>query len=610
MAGVVLGMVSCAESIDLSIVPDAAPGVIARVEPPCWWTGMNTDLQLLVYGPAIGECDVEFAGTDAVKVTKVSRAESPNYLFVDVAISPKASAGDYYLVFTAADGSSFKYAYTLSERRAGSAQRQSFTTADAIYLLMPDRFSNGDSSNDNSDKTAELAQGDRFFGRYGGDIKGIENHLDYIADLGMTAVWCTPLLEDNQPRGSYHGYACTDYYNIDPRFGTNEDYKALVQTMHGKGLKMVMDCVPNHCGSAHWWMQDLPFQDWVHVWPEYTHSNCAFSMQNDPYASKADIENMVGGWFDKSMPDMNLDNPFVLQYFKQWAAWWIEYADLDGLRVDTFPYNEKYPISDWCASIRSEYPSINIVGEVWSVNVPQVAYWQAGNPNKDGYNSNLPSIMDFCLQSAICKGFNEDKVNWDEGMVRIYDCIANDLYFHDLDKMMIFPGNHDTDRITDVIGQHEGKWRCIMALMATLRGYPQIFGGDELMQVSADLSQGHGGLRQLFPENWESDARMKRCHDFFSTLFTWRKGSEAVQHGRTVHFLRRENVYAFFRVDEKEVVFVFINNTDGDYLVPWADYAEVSSLTGDAGVDVVTGRNIDMKKVSVPAHSPLVVSFK
>lgn len=604
-------LVSCGrQNVNLSEIPLASDRQIARVEPPCWWAGMKTGLQLLVYGPGIADASATIEGGHGVKLTAVHKGDSNNYLFLDVAVPAKAPAAEYTLVFTMPDGSQFKYPYSIMERRQGSAQRHSFNTSDAIYLLMPDRFSNGDVANDNCAGMDDTADYKAFFGRHGGDIKGIENHLDYIADLGMTAIWCTPLLEDNEPDGSYHGYACTDYYNIDKRFGSNEDYRALVQTMHAKGLKMVMDCVPNHCGLSHWWMADLPFEDWVHVWPEYTHSNCAFSVQNDPYASKLDKENMEGGWFATSMPDMNLDNPYVLQYFKQWAAWWIEYADLDGLRVDTYPYNEKYPMSEWCKSVLEEYPNLNIVGEVWSVNVPQVAYWQAGNPNKDGFNSHLPSIMDFCLQSAICRGFNEDKVGWDEGMVRIYDCIANDLYFHDMDNMMIFPGNHDTDRITDVIGSHEGKWRCIMALMSTLRGYPQIFSGDELMQVSADLSQGHGGLRQMFPDNWADDARMARCHQFAKTLFNWRKTSDAVQHGKTLHFLRRENCYAYFRYTDTEAVFVFINNTDAEYRVPWDDYKEISLSLESAGTDVVSGRQIDMTNAIVPAHSPLVVSLK
>lgn len=599
-----------ASSVDTNLIPNADQTQISRVEPPCWWVGMNTKLQLLVQGPDISLCKPALSGGKGVKIAKVTKAESPNYLFIDVDIAPDAKAGEYYLLFTAPDGSSFKYRYELGERRKGSAQRKSYGTADAIYLLMPDRFCNMDKSNDHTEDTADKTGNESFFGRYGGDIAGIESKLDYIADLGMTAIWCTPLLLDNEPVASYHGYACADYYKIDPRLGSNESYKALVAKMHEKGLKMIMDCVPNHCGGAHWWMQDLPFKDWVHQWPSYQQSNCAFSIHTDPYVSKKDKAEMEGGWFDTSMPDMNLDNPFVLQYFKQWAVWWIEYADLDGLRVDTFPYNEKYPISAWCKSVREEYPNINIVGEVWSMNVPQVAYWQAGNPNKDGFDSHLPSIMDFCLQDAMCKAFNEDARVWDGGMMRIYNSMANDAYFHDVDNMMVFPGNHDTEHIADMLGAHEGKWRCVMALMSTVRGYPQIFSGDELMQQSADLKWGHGGLRQLLPEAWDKDEKMARCHDYFKALFNYRKGSEAIQKGNTLHFLSRDNVYAYFRYTEKDVVFTFINNNPYSYTVPWADYSEFSLSLSSMGTDIVSGESIEMDKAVVPAYSPLVVSLK
>ena len=493
-------------------VADADHQQVTRVEPLSWWTGMKTDLQLLIQGEAISEYEVSIKGGKGVSVKEIHKADSPNYLFVDVRIDASAKPGTYYIVFTKGE-ESFKYPYEIAARREGSAERLSFTTKDLIYLIMPDRFVDGDESLDAVPRNMESVDKEAFFGRHGGDIAGIRSQLDYMADLGVTAIWNTPLLEDNEPASSYHGYACSDYYHIDRRFGSNEDYRSLVADCHGKGIKMIMDIVTNHCGAAHWWMADLPFEDWIHVWPEYTHSNCAFSAQNDPYCSDLDKTNMEGGWFDTSMPDMNLDNPYVLQYFKQWAVWWIEYADLDGLRVDTYPYNEKYPMSEWCKSVRTEYPNLNIVGEVWTCNVPQLAYWQDGNPNRDGFNSNLPCIMDFPLQAAICQGMPRDTVHWDEGMVKIYDAVANDLYYHDMSNMMIFPGNHDTDRIADVLNHSVPRQKIVMALMATLRGIPQLFYADELMGVSRDRSQGHGGLRIDFPLDWQKDPVAVEVHD-------------------------------------------------------------------------------------------------
>ena len=601
-------------------VADADHQQVTRVEPLSWWTGMKTDLQLLIQGEAISEYEVSIKGGKGVSVKEIHKADSPNYLFVDVRIDASAKPGTYYIVFTKGE-ESFKYPYEIAARREGSAERLSFTTKDLIYLIMPDRFVDGDESLDAVPRNMESVDKEAFFGRHGGDIAGIRSQLDYMADLGVTAIWNTPLLEDNEPASSYHGYACSDYYHIDRRFGTNEDYRSLVADCHGKGIKMIMDIVTNHCGAAHWWMADLPFKDWIHVWPEYTHSNCAFSAQNDPYCSDLDKANMEGGWFDTSMPDMNLDNPYVLQYFKQWAVWWIEYADLDGLRVDTYPYNEKYPMSEWCKSVRAEYPNLNIVGEVWTCNVPQLAYWQDGNPNRDGFNSNLPCIMDFPLQAAICQGMPRDTVHWDEGMVKIYDAVANDLYYHDMSNMMIFPGNHDTDRIADVLNHSVPRQKIVMALMATLRGIPQLFYADELMGVSRDRSQGHGGLRIDFPLDWQKDPVAVEVHDYTKALFNWRKTATAVHNGQTIHFLRRDNTYAYFRYNEDEVVFVFVNNSRRNEIIPWADYAEFT-VEGAArrgagapalvsGQNVVTGETVDFSApVKVGPRSALVVDFR
>ena len=613
-------LASCAQSsFDPSTVADADINQIDRVEPLSWWIGMKTPLQLLVQGPGISTYDVTLEGGNA-RISKVHKAESPNYLFLDVEFSSSAQPGTYYFVFSK-DEESFKVPYRVDARREGSAQRQSFSTKDLIYLIMPDRFVDGDPSLDAVPRNMESVDKEAFMGRHGGDIAGIRSQLDYLADLGVTAIWNTPLLEDNEPVASYHGYACTDYYHIDRRFGTNEDYRNLVAECHSKGIKMIMDIVTNHCGTAHWWMADLPFKDWIHQWPEYTKSNCAFSAQNDPYCSDLDRENMLGGWFDTSMPDMNLDNPYTLQYFKQWAVWWIEFADLDGLRVDTYPYNEKEPMSQWCKSVREEYPNLNIVGEVWSCNVPQLAYWQANHPNWDGFNSNLPCIMDFPLQAAICEGMPRDSVNWDEGMVKIYDAIANDQYYTDMSNMMIFPGNHDTERIADILNKSVPRQKIVMAMMATLRGIPQILYADELMAVSKDRKWGHGGLRIDFPLDWKDDPVAVEVHDYTRTLFNWRKTASAVHNGNTIHFLRRDNTYAYFRYDDNQTVFVYINNSRRNQLIPWDDYAEFTvagarrrgpdSQALVNGVDVVTGKTVDFSMpVKVGPRSVVVVDFK
>ncbi len=626
-------LVSCAGQpvFDPASTPDAGERV-SRVEPLSWWTGMETPLQLMVYGEDISSYDLRIAGANGVELTAVHKADSPNYMFADVRIRANAQPGTCYLVFTKGE-ESFKYAYELNARAAGSAQRKSFTTADMIYLIMPDRFANGDPSNDSSDETLEKADRQAFFGRHGGDLQGIIDHLDYIADLGATAIWSTPMLLDDQKNESYHGYACGDYYHIDPRIGTNELYKEYVGKAHEKGLKVIMDIVTNHCGTGHWWMEDLPFEDWIHQFPEFTASNVCFSTNMDINASKQDLHIQESGWFVPSMPDMNLDNPYVLQYFKQWAVWWIEYAGLDGFRVDTYPYNEREPMSQWCAAVLKEYPNFNIVGECWTNVAPQLAYWQGGNDNKDGFDSHLPSIMDFPLHDAIRMGLNEPAF-WGQGMIRVYDCLSNDFVYHDLSKMMIFVGNHDTDRISDVVGQNPDKVKMAMTLMATMRGIPQVYCGDEQMFVSKKRSEGHGGLRFDFPGGWAGDefdaftpegraamthnidgtlvkaGQFAEMYDYVSRLFQWRKTKEVIHNGKTMHFLSRDNTYGFFRYDEDEVVFVYINNSDEAKNLPWESYSEIAAGLG-AGRNVITGETVNLSdRTVVGPRQSLVVEFK
>ncbi|MBQ2969843.1 MAG: glycoside hydrolase family 13 protein [Bacteroidaceae bacterium] len=585
---------------------------------------MNTPLQLMIHGTDIASYDLTVEGGEGVQIAKVHKAESPNYLFVDVTIDAKAQPGTYNFVFTK-EGKEFRYPYQLQARREGSAERTSFTTADMVYLLMPDRFANGDPSNDSTPDTDDKADRDAFFGRHGGDIQGIIDHLDYIADLGATAIWSTPLLLDNAPKESYHGYAASDYYQIDPRFGSNALYRELVSKAHDKGIKMIMDIVTNHCGTEHWWMQDLPFHDWIHQFDTYTGTNICFSTNMDPNASKQDLYIQESGWFVPSMVDMNLNNEYTLRYFIQWAIWWIEYADLDGLRVDTYPYNEKEPMSRWCEALMREYPNFNIVGECWTSSAPQLAYWQGGNANKDGFDSHLRAIMDFPLHDAMRAGLAERNPGWGQGMTRVYDCLSHDFLYHDLSNMMIFAGNHDTDRLGDVVGRNPNKTAMALAMLATMRGIPQLFAGDEMMFVSKDPSQGHGGLRVDFPGGWPGDkvnlftpegrekdslSPASPLHDYARKLFQWRKTKEVIHNGKTLHFMTRDNTYAYFRYNDEEAVFVYINNSQEAKRIPWDYYSEITqSLTN--GRNVITGEPITFyKNTYVASEDALVVEFK
>ncbi len=612
--------VSCASTpvFDPATVADAE-GQVSRVEPLSWWVGMQTPLQLMIQGEAISEYDLRIEG-EGVAIRTIHKAESPNYLFVDVAIDADAPAGTRYLVFTRGE-ESFKVAYELNERREGSRERTSFTTADVIYLLMPDRFANGDPTIDSTEDTLEKADRKNLHGRHGGDLQGIIDHLDYIADLGMTAIWSTPLLLDNEPAYSYHGYACSDYYHIDPRYGSNELYRTYVEEAHKRGIKILMDIVTNHCGTAHWWMQDLPFADWIHQFDTFTRTNAIFSTNMDINASQYDLKLHESGWFDTSMPDMNLDNPYLLQYFKQWAVWWIEYANLDGFRVDTYPYNEKEPMSEWCQAILAEYPNFNIVGECWTADIPQLAYWQGGNANKDGFDTHLPSIMDFPLRDAICAALPTDSLRWGEGMIRVYNTLADDFVYHDLSKMMIFVGNHDIERVADVLKGNTKRVKLAMTMLATMRGIPQMFAGDELMLRSADLTQGHGGLRCDTPGGWADDpvnlfeeegrtGDAKEIFDHTRKLFRWRKGKAVIHNGRTLHFAGQDNTYAYFRYNDEEAVFVFVNNSRGRKQIPWDHYAEFTSTLSE-GRNVLTGEAYTVgDQMVVGAREAVVIEFK
>lgn len=624
---------------------NAAPE-IKHIEPPCWWVGMKLPLQLLINGDDISSYDVSIKGGEGVKVTGIHKADSPNYLFVDVEISKNAKPGTYDLVFEK-EGKSFEFPYVLEARRENSAERESFTTADLIYLIMPDRFANGNPENDSTEDTTEKANRGSLGGRHGGDIQGLIDHLDYVADLGATAIWNTPLLLDDDPRGSYHGYAASDYYKIDPRFGDNELYKEFVTKAHEKGLKVIMDVVTNHSGTkTHWWAEDLPFEDWINQFPEYTGSNHANSALLDTHASEFDARLADSGWFTPGMADMNLDNPYLLQYFKQWALWWIEYADLDGYRVDTYWYNEKVPMSEWNVAITNEYPNFNIVGETWISQIPAIAYWQKDNNNHDGFNSQLPSVMDFPLLNAANSVFGMPKENPDgqntqrpgrrgQGAKALYDVISQDYLYPNLDNLMIFTSNHDTDRVGDIVGKDTDRFKAMLTLFATARGIPQIFSGDEMMFTSADPKTGHPGLRVDFPGGWKGDAYnlfteegraaadvdfdgqpinkglRKELYDFSRNLFQWRKNAEVIHNGKTKHFIPVNEGYGYFRYNNDSTVFVFINTSPTETIkVPWSHYSEISDGLRE-GTNILTGENVIISDdTEVGPMQSLIIEFK
>lgn len=592
---------------------------IQRVEPLSWWTGMKTPLQLMIYGKGLEDSTVHVE-EKGITIREVHPAENPDYLFVDVELAPDLLPGEYR--FEVRNGQQqTQFTYRIDRRRKGSASRQSFTSADLVYLLLPDRFANGDPSIDSTPDTTEKADRKNPSGRHGGgDLQGILVHLDYLKELGVTTVWITPPQLDNQPSGSYHGYSCTDYYRIDPRFGTNDLYKQLVRTAHEKGLKIIMDAVPNHCGSAHWWMNDLPFHNWVHLHKRMEMSNYRLATITDPNSSRLNRRQTVNGWFDKDMPDMALENEYVFRYFLQLYIWWIEWADLDGLRVDTFPYNEKHSIAKWTKGILEEYPGLSIVAECWHSSPAIVAYWQGDKPKQDGYASYLPSVMDFPLQEALQDALKVDSSGWMEGMNRLFEAVALDFLYQDPKKLMIFLDNHDIERFADSMHGNTEKIKLGITLLATLRGIPQLYYGTEFGFRSTDLSKGDGAARIDFPGGWKGDRKNlftglrihKKEKEIFGhtqKLFNWRKNAVAIHNGETTHFLPENNTYAFFRHTPDEAVFVFLNPGKKEVKVHWEKYSEC--LEGySSGVNILTGRKVTVgKSFTVRTRESVVIEL-
>ena len=597
----------------------AAPK-IQQVEPLSWWTNMETPLTLMFHGTDLKDAKVSVQQLvngkpmrgicHGLVVRGQHNAESPNYLFVDMGVFQPGT----YRINLKKGGKTASYDYVISERKEGSKNRQSFTTADVVYLIMSDRFVDGDESNNSTKDTKEKADKNNVNGRWGGDIQGIINSLDHIAKLGCTAIWPTPLLGDDEAAWSYHGYACSDYYHIDPRYGSNSLYAQMVQEAHKKGIKVLMDMVPNHCGAAHWWMQDLPYQNWINQFEKFTNTNNVFTANYDINASEYDRLLSNRGWFDHPMPDMNLENPDLLKYFQQWAIWWIEYADLDGLRVDTYPYIEKIPGSEWLKAIRKEYPNINIVGECWTRPAPAVAYWQSGTKNFDGFDSNLPTVMDFPTEEAIRQALENDGQGWGNGLTRVYDALTMDYMYADVNKLFTFLGNHDMSRITDAVKDKDPRRvKLAYVLLATMRGIPQVLYGDEYAMTSANTEDpnNHSYLRAPLPQGEEVTAEMQDMFDFQSKLFNWRKEEKVLHTGKTMHFMSRNNTYGFFRYNEEEAVFVFVNAADEPRLIPTETYAEILSKYNPVGYDPLTGDEVDMREeLYVGGLNTLIVKLK
>lgn len=589
------------------------------MEPPFWYEGMyKSEIHVLFYGKNIAENTVSVSNN--VVITNVTKTENPNYLFVTIDTKNVASQT---LKFTFKNGKkTFSKDFEIKKRKENSALRKSFDASDVMYLLMPDRFANGNESNDSSPNLQEKANRSLPGGRHGGDIEGIIKNLDYIQELGATAIWSTPMCEDNDKGYSYHTYGQSDVYQIDARYGSNEDYKRLAAEMHKRDMKLIKDYVTNHWGAEHWMFKDMPTYDWFHQFPGYAQSNYRMTTQYDPNASKRDAKYCMDGWFVPSMPDLNQSNPLVLNYLIQNAIWWIEYADLDGYRVDTYSYNDKDGIAKWTKAITDEYPYFNIVGEVWMHDQAQISYWQKNSPiaKIQSYNSYLPSVMDFTLHDAFGNVFNEDNASWNDGMIKFYDNLANDFLYDNTNNLLIFLENHDTGRFNQIYKNDFKKYQLGMTILATMRGIPQIYYGSEI-GMAGDKGKGDADIRQDFPGGWKGDtnnaftnsgrtASQKQYFDFSKKILNWRKNKEVIHTGKLTHYIPQNNVYVYFRHNDTESVMVIVNNDTKKHQINNSHFEEnLKNFT--SGKDVLSGQNYDLKQdILIDGKSSLILELK
>ncbi|GAB4491506.1 MAG: glycoside hydrolase family 13 protein [Saprospiraceae bacterium] len=590
-----------------------------RVEPANWWVGMkHNQVEILFQRSDLASYQVKLGKTDGVTLLKVEKGDSPNYLFITLEINPQAKAQKVPIIFGKGE-TTFTHEYPLLFRNR-SLKAQGVTSRDVIYLIFPDRFANGDPSNDNVAGMLEGLQRHELTGRHGGDLKGIRDHLDYIQDLGFTAIWLNPELENDQLEASYHGYAVTNHYRVDRRFGTNEQYRDLVTECHKRNIKVIRDVVLNHIGDNHYWMKDLPTKDWVNQWPTYTKTNYRAPSLLDPYASEYDKKLFSDGWFDRRMPDLNQRNPHVANYLIQQAIWWIEWAGIDDLRVDTYPYSDQTFCTKWVTTILNEYPNLGIFGEAWEHAVPIVGYFADDQPMKRAnFDSNLPGIIDFQLCFAIREALLKGE-GWADGSAKIYYTLAQDYFYKDPYKNQIMLDNHDMTRIFSHVGEDLNKFKAGIAFLLTMRGIPQIYYATEILGTGHEAPS-HGNIRKDFPGGWPGDASNKftaegrteaenDAFNFTRTLIRYRNATPALQTGKLMQFVPENGMYVYFRYDDAKTVMVVLNFSNEDKTLETSRFAErMQGFT--KAKNVVTGEILnDISKMTVGKNAPVIFELQ
>tara|TARA_B100002019_G_scaffold281930_1_gene286573 strand:+ start:155 stop:1996 length:1842 start_codon:yes stop_codon:yes gene_type:complete len=587
---------------------------IERIEPPFWWEGFkNTSLQLLIYGENISNLDFKIK-SDIVELVSVEKAENPNYIFLNLEVNDKGISGDFDI-----DYGENSIKYNINKKELDSENHFGFSSSDVLCLITPDRFINGDYTNDNHPDMLEKATRGPW-GRHGGDLKGINDNLNYLIDLGYTAIWLNPILENNMIKSSYHGYSTTDYYKVDPRFGSNEEFKNLTKKADKMGVKMVMDIIPNHSGSEHWFVKDPPFSNWLNFNNSYSQTTHRRQTVQDIHASEYDKKHFSDGWFVETMPDLNQKNKFMSTYLIQNAIWWIEYSGIKGYRVDTYPYADKNFMSDWTYEIMNEYPNFNIVGEEWSDTPIITSYWQAGKTNHDGYISYLPSLMDFPLQISFSEALN-DEITWGKGFVKPYRTIAYDFLYGDPYNLVVFPDNHDMTRFLTQVDNDLNLFKMGLVFYTTVRGIPQFYYGTEVLMNSNDNPRSHDVIRSEFPGGWKDHkvsaltgmgltSDQIEFQNFFKRLLNWRKNNKVIHDGKFIHFTPKEQVeiYSYFRILGDKIVWTIFNRKEETQTIKLEKYQEV--LKGKSkGYDVINDKTIDLSNLKISPKSALIIEI-
>lgn len=626
--------------LGLMMATASAATTISRIDPTDWYVGMKDPcLQLMVYGKDVKnvkQVTTDYAG---VKVDSIVRLDSPNYLLVYLNLQD-AKAGQMTLNF---DGK--KVRYTLKDRAMRGEDHKGFSNADVLYLLMPDRFANGNPKNDVAkDMRTQVCDRTQPSLRHGGDLAGIEQHLDYFNQLGVTALWFTPILENDSPDqggfSTYHGYATTDYYRVDPRFGTNQDYARLVSEAHAHGLKVVMDMIFNHCGFEHPWVKDIPAKDWFNS-PEwlsetkgnghdpmtgkstgdnkskYLQTNYKLTPVLDPYASDVDKRETIDGWFVPSMPDLNQRNPHLMRYLIQNSEWWIETIGIDGIRMDTYPYADRKAMALWMKTLDTEYPNFNAVGETWVAEPAYTAAWQKDS-KLSSMNSYLKTVMDFSFYDKLNQAKHEETDDWWKGFNRIYNSLCYDYLYADPSHVLAFIENHDTDRFLGN-GKDSAALKQALALLLTINRIPQLYYGTEVL-MSGTKEETDGNVRKDFPGGFAGDThncftaegRTKAENVMFqweSKLLHWRQGNELISKGRQTQFIPYKGIYVIARQYQNRTSLTILNGKRAEATMPVARYAEVIGKATTA-TDVITGRKIDLTHdITLQPREAIVVEY-